>query len=60
MFLATGLLGWMRADGNAAPEGTGGIDEKQTLANQAKALQAQLDDVQERLAQLETKSGAEA
>lgn len=52
MFLATGLPGWMRTDGNAAANSTGGFDEKQLLANQAKALQAQLANVQERLEQL--------
>jgi hypothetical protein len=60
MFLATGLPGWMRAGGNAAaPESTGGFDEKQALATQAKALQAQLDGVQERLKQVENQTGAE-
>jgi hypothetical protein len=56
MFLATGLPGWMRAGGNATPESTGGIGEKEALANQAKALQAQLDEVKGRLEALDAKS----
>jgi len=60
MFFATGLPRWARAGGSAASDGTGGVDEKQVLANQAKALQAQLNVVQTRLEQLGTKSGTEA
>lgn len=59
LFLATGLPGWMRGGGNAAPDRAGGFDEIQALANQAQALQAQLAGVQERLKRLETQAGAE-
>jgi len=59
LFFATGLPGWMRGGGHAAPDRAGGFDEKQALAIHARALQAQLDGVQERLKRLETRSGAE-
>ena len=48
MFLATGVPGWARGD--AALSET---DEKQLLANQAQALQAQLDAIQKRQKALE-------
>ena len=47
-FLATGLPAWARG-GSMLPE----ADEKQFLANQAKALQAQLDEIQKRQKELD-------
>lgn len=47
-FLATGLPAWARG-GSMLPE----ADEKQFLANQAKALQAQLEEIQKRQKELD-------
>ena len=68
MYYATGLPGWARAGGYAAPMApiapVGPYAQpdpefqKQTLKSQADALQAQLDLVMKRIADLET-SGAE-
>ncbi|NLE11032.1 MAG: DUF5320 domain-containing protein [Actinobacteria bacterium] len=68
MYYATGLPGWARAGGYAAPMApvapVGPYAQpdpefqKQTLKTQADALQAQLDLVMKRIADLET-SGAE-
>ncbi len=60
MFFATGLPGWMRAGGTDTPASAVVTDaEKQALANQAKALQAQLDGFRQRLEQLENQSETE-
>ena len=65
MYYATGLPGWARGGGDFGPsyafadpyiEPDADV-QKQTLRNQANALQAQLDLVQKRLSDLET--GAE-
>lgn len=53
-FYATGQPGWMRA--GVYPRVDAGL-EKQTLKNQAEALQSQLDSIKQRLSELE--SGAE-
>ncbi len=55
MFFATGLPGWIRAAGNATPNGMVGIGEKQALTKQAEALQLQLDEIRQRLVSLGTK-----
>lgn len=57
MFFATGLPGWMRDNRTDAPDRAGGFDEKQALANQAKALQAQLDAIRQRLVGLDQEKG---
>jgi len=64
MYYATGLPGWARYGGYAAPYVYPGLYaepdpdvQKQALKNQADALQAQLDLVKKRLSDLET--GAE-
>ncbi len=49
MFLATGLPGWARTDTAGSPT----ADEKQVLTNQAKVLQAQVEDIQKRLKELD-------
>ena len=49
MYFATGLPFWARG-GAALPE----ADEKQFLANQAKALQTQLEEIQKRQKELDT------
>lgn len=48
-FLATGLPGRVRPGAESAPD----RDEKQILTNQAKALQAQVEEVQKRLKALD-------
>ena len=48
MYFATGLPFWARG-GAALPE----ADEKQFLANQAKALQTQLEEIQKRQKELD-------
>lgn len=56
MFHATGLPGWMRFGGNAAPNAypapyaqPGPAMEKQTLESQVEALRAQMEAIQKRL-----------
>lgn len=56
MFHATGLPGWMRFGGNAAPYAypapyaqPGPAVEKQALESQAEALRAQMEAIQKRL-----------
>jgi len=64
-FYATGLPGWMRVGPYGAPYGYGAPyqkpdpeGEKQFLAEQAEALQAELDSIKKRLSEIE--SGAKA
>ena len=61
MFYATGLPGWMRFGGYAAPYGyTTPYQqpdpelEKEALRNEAKALQSELDFIKKRLSEIET------
>ncbi len=65
MFHATGLPGWMRFGAQAAPgaypssyaapfQAPNPAAEKQTLRNQAQALQTQLDAIRQRLNEMET------
>jgi len=61
MYYATGLPGWARYGGSAAPYAYPSPynepdpdTQKQSLKNQADALQAQLDLVKKRLSDLET------
>jgi hypothetical protein len=61
MFYATGLPGWQRFGGYAAPLGCAmpyqKIDsetEKQALKSQAEALQSELDFIKKRLSEIET------
>lgn len=55
MFYATGLPGWMRSGGYAAPYQKPDPDmEKQALTNQAEALQSELDLIKKRLDEIET------
>ena len=57
MFYATGLPGWMRFGGYAASYPKPGPEmEKQALKNQAEVLQAELELVNKRLAEVETGS----
>ena len=63
MFYATGLPGWMRSGGVAAPYGYAvpyakpdPEMEKQALKSQAEFLQSELDSIQKRLAEVETDS----
>jgi hypothetical protein len=54
MFYATGLPGWLRFGGvGAAPTAPPPDLEKRFLKNQAEALQAELDGIKKRLAELE-------
>jgi len=60
MFHATGLPGWMRFGGYAAPYGYPApyqaLDpelEKQALKSQSEALQSEMDAVRKRLADME-------
>jgi hypothetical protein len=54
MYYATGLPGWMRNGGNAAPFPKFDADaEKQVLQNRADALQSELEDIKRRLAEKE-------
>ncbi|HOJ59432.1 MAG TPA: DUF5320 domain-containing protein [bacterium] len=66
MYYATGLPGWMRFGGYAAPYGfpipypqPDPDREKQALKNQAAALQSQLDLIKKRLGELETEPPSE-
>lgn len=60
MYYATGLPGWARYGGYAAPYGEPDpLTQKQALKNQAEALQAQLDLVKKRLSDIESGSGTE-
>jgi len=55
MFYATGLPGWMRFGGYAAPHQEPDPEmEKQALKNQAEALQSELDFIKKRLGEIET------
>jgi hypothetical protein len=65
MFYATGLPGWARFGGYAAPHGyfapyqkPDPEMEKQALKNQADALQSELDFIKNRLSEIETGSAA--
>lgn len=60
MFYATGLPGWMRFGGYAAPYGYPAPYqspdpemEKQALKNQAAALQSEMESIKKRLADIE-------
>jgi len=56
-FYATGLPGWMRFGGWAAPYARPDPElEKHALKNQAQAMQAELDSIRGRLSELETKA----
>jgi hypothetical protein len=64
-YYATGLPGWIRFGGYAAPYGYPGAYykpdpemEKQALKNQANALQSDLDAINKRLGELETEEPA--
>jgi hypothetical protein len=66
MYYATGLPGWMRSGGRAAPYGyptpyqkADPEMEKQALKNQAEALQSELDFIKKRLGEIETGTTAE-
>jgi len=66
MFCATGLPGWMRFGGYAAPYGyptpyqkPDPEMEKQELKNQAETLQSELDFIKKRLSEIETGTSAE-
>jgi hypothetical protein len=66
MFYATGLPGWMRFGGYAAPYGyptpyqkPDSEMEKQALMNQAEALQSELDFIKTRLGEIERRTTAE-
>jgi len=59
MFYATGVPGWVRFGGYAAPYPKPDPDaEKQSLRSQAEALQEELDLIKKRLSEIET--GTEA
>jgi len=59
MFYATGLPGWARFGGYAAPfQDPDPNLEKQALSSQAEALQAELDFIKKRLSEIETEPGA--
>ena len=66
MFYATGLPGWARCGGYAAPYGPPAAYqkpdpamEKQLLAKQAEALQSELEFIKNRLAEVESETAAE-
>jgi len=60
MFYATGKPGWMRFGRYAAPYQNPDPNlEKQTLKNQAEALQSELDLIKKRLSEIETGTAAE-
>ena len=66
MFYATGLPGWARFGGYAAPYGSPAPypppdpeAEKQALKSQADALQSELDLIKKRLSEIETGTAAE-
>jgi len=55
MFYATGLPGWMRFGGYAAPYTKPDPEmEKQALKDEAAAMQAELEAIKKRLAEIET------
>jgi hypothetical protein len=63
MYYATGLPGWMRVGGYAAPyqyqtpyQKPDPEMEKQALKNQAQILQSELDSIEKRLAEIKTGS----
>lgn len=65
-FYATGLPGWVRTGGYAAPYGYAvpyrepdPEMEKQVLRSQAEALQSELDLIRRRLSEIETESAKE-
>jgi hypothetical protein len=59
-FYATGLPGWMRFGGYAAPYQKPDPElEKQALKNQAEALQSELDLIKKRLDELEAGAAGE-
>lgn len=59
-FYATGLPGWMRFGGYAAPYPKPDPEmEKQALKNQAEALQSELEFTKKRLSEIETGTAAE-
>jgi hypothetical protein len=54
-FHATGLPGWMRFGGYAAPyQDSDPNFEKQTLKSQVKTMQSELDFIKKRLSEIET------
>jgi hypothetical protein len=66
MFYATGVPGWARFGGYAAPYGSftpypkpDPEAEKQSLQSQAEALQEELDFIKKRLSEIETGTAAE-
>ena len=60
LFVATGLPRWMRFGGDAAPYQKSGPElEKQSLKNQAEALQSELDLIKQRLDELEAGAASE-
>lgn len=66
MFYATGLPGWARCSGYAAPYGPPAsyqkpdpAMEKQLLTKQAEALQSELEILKKRLAEVESETTAE-
>jgi hypothetical protein len=61
MFYATGMPGWMRFSGTAAPLQKPDAEmEKQTLKNHAEALQSELDYIKKRLEEMESGHDIEA
>jgi len=55
MFYATGLPGWARFGGYAAPYVKPDPEmEKQVLKNQAEAMQEELEEIKKRLSEIET------
>jgi len=60
MFFATGLPGWMRAGDNVTHASSVMTEtEKQALKNHAAALQSDLELINQRLSEAETKTAAE-
>lgn len=60
MFYATGLPGWMRFGGSAVAYHKPDPEiERQTLKNQAEALQSELDFIKKRMSEIEKKTTAE-
>jgi len=58
-FHATGVPGWMRFGGHAVPYLQSDPElEKQPLKSQAEAMQAELDAISKRLAELETSAAS--
>jgi hypothetical protein len=53
-FYATGQPGWMRFGGFAPEAALDPRDEKRFLKNEAEALQAELDQIKQRLSEMET------